>query len=74
MKEASFWRLLDLIEPNIGKRRQKRKRGQSPNGDVLNSVRLAMAIRYFAGGDPWDIACVYKVNRSAVYESVYGWL
>ena len=71
MKEASFWRLLDLIEPNIGKRRQKRKRGRSPNGDVLNSVRLAMAIHYFAGGDPWDIACVYKVNRSAVYERVW---
>ena len=72
MKEASFWRLLDLLEPNMGKRgTPKRRRGRAPNGDVSNSICLTMAICYFAGGDPWDIACVYKVNRSLVFQSVW---
>ena len=70
MKEPSFWRLLDLIEAKMGNKR-KRKRGRTPNGDICNGTRLAMALRYFAGGDPIDIAAVYKVNRSLVYESVW---
>lgn len=72
MREDSFWRLLDLIEANMGnKGKGKRKRGRTPNGHVSNGIRLAMALRYFAGGDPLDIASVYKVNRSLVYESVW---
>ena len=73
MQESSFWKLLDLLETKMPKKpRGKKTRGRTPNGDVPNSVRLAMAIRYFAGGDPLDIACVYKVNRSVVYESVWS--
>ena len=49
----------------------KGKRGCTPNGTISNSLRLAMAIRYFAGGDPLDIAVLHKVNPSAVYESVW---
>jgi hypothetical protein len=59
MHEVSFWKLLDLIEANMGSKGSgKRKRGATPNGTVPNSVRLAVALRYFAGGDPLDIALV----------------
>ena len=30
-----------------------------------------MALRYFAGGDPVDICCVYKVTRALVYQSAW---
>lgn len=70
MDEDSFWKLLNLLETNMGIKRG-RKRGATPNGPVCNSVRLAMALRYFAGGDPLDIAVVYKVSRDLVYKSAW---
>ena len=51
MEETSFWKLLDLLEPKMGIKRS-RKRGATPNGPVCNSVRLPMALHYFAGGGP----------------------
>ena len=45
--------------------------GHAPNGDVPNSVRLAIALRYFAGGDPLDLASMFSVNRVVVYQSVW---
>lgn len=71
MKEESFWKLLDLIEDKLGKGVGKRKRGKAPNGDVPSSVRLAIALRYLAGGDPIDICAVYKVHSSVVYQSIW---
>jgi hypothetical protein len=72
MMEESFWKLLDLIENElVGGGRQKRKQGRAPNGDVHTSVRLAIAIRYFAGGDPIDLASVYKDHRSVVCVSIW---
>ena len=72
MRQSSFWKLLDLIESKISKNKtRKRKRGKTPNGEITTAVRLAMALRYFAGGDPLDIALVYKVHPTAIYESVW---
>jgi hypothetical protein len=62
MEEKSFWKLLDLLEPKMGVKRS-RKRGATPNGPVCNIVRLAMALCYYTGGDPLDIALVYHVSR-----------
>jgi hypothetical protein len=70
MDETSFWTLLDLIEPKMAGK-PKRKRGRAPNGDIANSARLAMAIRYFAGGDPLDICVVFGVTKEAVYRSAW---
>ena len=72
MHEVSFWKLLDLIEASMGSKGSgKRKRGATPNGTVPNSVRLAVALRYFAGGDPLDIALVYHITPCVVHESVW---
>eukprot|EP00980_Cylindrotheca_fusiformis_P008323 scaffold1742_cov93-Cylindrotheca_fusiformis.AAC.1 len=59
MDKESFLSLLKMISPLIERKNvpHKRKRGGSaPNGMIPDSQRLAMAIRYFAGGDPLDIA------------------
>ena len=72
MHEPSFWKLLDLIEPKLGKKGSgKRKFGKTPNGTIPNSLRLAIAIRYFAGGDPLDLAIVYHVTPCLVYQCVW---
>jgi hypothetical protein len=41
------------------------------NGPVSSTVRLACAIRYFGGGSPYDIGCVYGVSYQSVLESVW---
>ena len=48
MSQPSFWKLLDIIEGMLPEPR-------TYHGDVPNSVRLAIALRYFAGGDPLDL-------------------
>jgi hypothetical protein len=65
MSRDSFWKLYDILEPNMPQKR-KRKRGRTPNGDVTNATRLAMALRYFSGGDPQDIGHTHGVNNNAV--------
>jgi hypothetical protein len=42
-----------------------------PNGSISTSVQLALAIRYFAGGSPYDLCIVYGVSCSSVLESIW---
>jgi hypothetical protein len=69
MNESSFWKLLDMLDPCLVKPKQKKRR--APNGDILSSARLAMALQYFSGGDPIDISAVFSVHNVAVYHSVW---
>ena len=41
-----------------------------PNGQVSTKVRLACAIRYFAGGSPYDLMGKYGVSHTVVLNSV----
>jgi hypothetical protein len=40
------------------------------NGPVSTSVRLGCALRYFAGGSPYDIMAKYELSHASVYESI----
>ncbi len=42
------------------------------NGSVTTSVRLACALRYFAGGLPYDIMVKYGLSHASVYGSVWA--
>lgn len=70
MDKASFLTLLNIIEENMTNS-TKRKRGKTPNGPVTKSYRLSMALRYFAGGDPLDIAHYHCVHSNEVLRSVW---
>jgi hypothetical protein len=41
------------------------------NGPILTSVRLACALRYFAGGSPYDLVGVYGILHTDVMDSVW---
>ena len=41
------------------------------NGKISTSVRLACAIRYFAGGSPYDIMVKFGVSHSVIFESIW---
>ena len=70
MDESSFWSLLNTIGP-LMKNDRLRKRGKTPNGPILKSVRLGMALRYFAGGCPYDIALAHGTSHGEVLKSVW---
>jgi DDE superfamily endonuclease len=52
------------------KRRMSMKR-TAPNGLIPTSIRLSIALRYFAGGDPLDIALVHGMSHSEIFTSVW---
>ena len=70
MNVRTFRVLFNHIEPYM-KKRKKRKRGKTPNGDIGPSSRLSMALRWFAGGEPIDIMQTHGVGYDEVYNSVW---
>jgi DDE superfamily endonuclease len=42
-----------------------------PNGTITTSVRLACAIRYFAGGSPYDIMTTYQIGHADTMLSIW---
>jgi hypothetical protein len=42
-----------------------------PNGKITTSVHLACALRYFAGGLPYDLMTTYHIGLIGVYRSVW---
>ena len=77
MKRQSFWRLFNMLYPFLRNKRdplrysKKKARNGARNGIIDPPVRLSMAIRYFAGGSPVDIAIVHGVSPSEVYRAVW---
>jgi hypothetical protein len=81
----SFWRLHTILLPFLRiatdkKINYERKGGRSggnyslppiPKGVISPSIRLGAAIRYFAGGSPYDIMCVFGISYSEVLLSVW---
>lgn len=72
MTKEAFWTLLDIIERHLPSSGEKRKRGAVPNGPITKAARLSMALRYFSGGDPLDIAEVHGVSEIEPLESVWN--
>ncbi len=85
MTYDSFWHLHAILLPYIKTATDKkvsyeRKGGRDggnyslppiPNGVISPSMRLGAAIRYFSGGSPYDIMCVFGVSYSEVLSSVW---
>lgn len=85
MTYTSFWRLHEKLSPTIitvaarhrhyvckgGRKNGNYSLPPIPNGIITTSVRLAIALRYFAGGSPYDIMAKYGVSHSSVFESVW---
>ena len=70
MTPESFWNLHQLLERKL-ENPNKRKRGKAPNGLIPSDLRLAMALRYMCGGDPYDIALSHGVHSGEVKKSCW---
>ena len=85
MDKPAFRNLQRLLEPALTSKHSRKKRigsssllyGTSSSatgatgGDIPVDAKLSIALRYFAGGDPYDIMISHGVSHSAVYLSVW---
>ena len=73
MTYESFQKLYQILEPKlsqvIGEIQHNHR--YVHNGHITKSVRLACAIRYFAGGSPYDIMCKYGVSHTEIFRSAW---
>ena len=76
MNEQSFWNLLRLLKkylrgtvlPREGS--TKKHKNGAKNGLIKPSIRLSVAIRFFAGGRPEDISLVHGISHIEVFRCV----
>lgn len=63
-----------IRRPSVGERRGSAYHPPPPvpNGVISTSIRLACAIRYFAGGSPYDLMCKYGISYIEVMRSVWA--
>ena len=71
MNYTSFWRLHSKLQTRI---QLLAKRGHKepfhyPNGKISSDVRLAIALRYFAGGSLYDLIAVFGVSMTDARKS-----
>ena len=77
MEQQDFWKLHRLLYLKIGYNvlpksgSTKKHKNGGPNGLIPSTIRLSVAIRYFAGGSPYDIALVHGISHSEVFVSVW---
>ena len=72
---AAFQKLYKILEKGISNFLEQESRGESfyvPNGPIDYQVRLAMALRYFAGGSYLDILMSHGVGKTDFYKSVWA--
>lgn len=69
MEYEDFLLLCQLLDGTLNEFAGTRAWG--PNGRVPNDIRVAMAIRYFAGGSVYDIMLNYGVSAASFYLSMW---
>lgn len=70
MSYTDFQHFFFLLQPDLVRVMTRSARTNAPNGVIPLKSCLAIAIRYFSGGCPYDISVVYGVSHSVVLESV----
>ena len=66
----AFYEMLDSIKPALTVDEKMAK--VTKNGHVVEpEVKLAIALRFLAGGSPLDLCLIYHVSKSHVYDCVW---
>ena len=68
----SFNKLLEKLNPDLDIVNYKQAKNGHWGWIVPNAAKLAMALRYFAGGDPQDLFLIYHVSLGYVYKCVWA--
>lgn len=71
MHIETFWELYKKIKSDLWIAcKYNSSRTNVPNGRIHPTVRLACALRMFAGGEAVDIACIYGISKTEVHDSL----
>jgi DDE superfamily endonuclease len=69
----SIWRSAPVVAYRRKETDKKKYRPPPvPNGVISTSIRLACAIRYFAGGSPYDLMGQYGISYIEVFRSLWA--
>jgi hypothetical protein len=73
MKFGTFQRLASILRPYIiaASGKKHKSRNYLPNGRILPEVRLACALRWFAGGSLYDIMTTYGIGHTDAINSCW---
>ena len=73
MKYCTFQRLASMLRAYIIAASGKKQGSQNyiPNGPISTDVRLACALRWFAGGSIYDIMTTYGIGHTDTIESCW---
>ena len=69
---ASFNKLLGKVTADLETVNPKRGKNSREGTIVPNAVKLAIGLRYLAGGDPQDLFLIYCVSLSYVYKCIWA--
>jgi DDE superfamily endonuclease len=72
MEPSSFWKLCRLLRPFLVKKSNKKTRNGAKNGLIPTPTKVSVAIRYFAGGSPYDISVVHGISHTEVFRCVWS--
>ena len=67
----AFRKLCNLIREDIKTKHETNAKNSKNGVVVIPEVKLAIALRYLAGGDPLDLRLLYHVSKSYVYKCVW---
>ena len=67
----SFMDLLHILRADLVVSNEKQARFAKWGQLVMPEVKLAMALRFLAGGSPLDLKLIYHVSTSFVYDSIW---
>lgn len=71
MEPASFWKLCRLLRPFVVKvNKEKKWKNGAKNGLITTPTKISVALRYFAGGSPYDISLVHGIGYTDVFHCV----
>jgi hypothetical protein len=71
MESDSFWKLCRLLRPFVVKASSKKFRSGAKNGLIPTPTKISVALRYFAGGSPYDISVVHGISHTDVFRCVW---
>ena len=76
MKKETFYKLHSLLEDNLRKYffpDEGGTRDTDYNAYLIKTeIRLSIALRYFAGGCPYDLMLTHGVSFCSVFTSIWG--
>jgi DDE superfamily endonuclease len=71
MEPTSFWKLCTMLRPFFVKPSKKKCRNGAKNGLIPLPTKISVALRYFAGGSPYDISVVHGISHTDVFRNVW---